>query len=219
MAQFSVGKSSYGELRGAEQFVASQQIADQVASLCYEFDTQVAQNGDRLTVNEGIRSRARQQSLYQAWQTYKKYGKPYASLAANPYTSTHDESRGSALDFGITMANGDNRALTQTEFNWVHANGVRRGIQWTGRYFNPVEQWHHNGGYAATVSPIPNVIRPGEPMSGEDDMTPEQDARLKNVEKILAGLQNSVGDPVRGTMATSSKAVELLQRLIKKLGA
>lgn len=34
----------------------------------------------------------------------------------------------------------------------------------------------------------------------EDDMTPEQDARLKNVETILGGLQNAVGDPKIGVL-------------------
>ena len=36
----SVGKSSYGDLRGVEQVVSTLIVALQVASLCYEFDTQ-----------------------------------------------------------------------------------------------------------------------------------------------------------------------------------
>lgn len=178
----SVGRSSYGELNGVEQFVATQEIADQVASLCYEFDTTVAHDGDRLTVNEGIRSRERQTLLY---GQYLRGG----VLAAYPFTSTHDASRGSALDFGITSASGVNRALTQGEFDWLHARGAARGIQWTGRYFARVEQWHHNGGYAAQVPPIAGVNRPGEPFPGiEDDMTPEQDARQQRIEKMLTEL-------------------------------
>ncbi len=43
---FSVGLSSYGDLRGVEQFVSSADLAAQVASLCLEFDTQVAKDGD-----------------------------------------------------------------------------------------------------------------------------------------------------------------------------
>lgn len=167
---YSVGKSSFGELAGVVQEVATAEISNQVASLCYEFDTQVAQNGDRLTVNEGIRSRPRQKMLRDAWETYQRDRHPWAALAAVIYTSTHDQSRGSALDFGITRKDGSNRALTQAEFDWVHANGVRRGIRWTGAGFRPVEQWHHNGGYPATVPPIPGVIRPGEPLPGP---TPE----------------------------------------------
>ncbi len=102
-------------------------------------------------MNEGIRSRARQRALYQAWITYKTHGKPYATLAANPYTSTHDESRGSALDFGITTKDGSKPSSDAAEFDWLHTNGVKRGIRWTGANFRPVEQWHHNGGYPATI--------------------------------------------------------------------
>lgn len=153
---YSVGKSSYPDLRGAEQFVATAEIAAQVASLCYEFDTQVAKGGDRLTVNEGIRSHERQDYLY---DQYLHHG---GALAATPYTSTHDATRGSALDFGITRPDGSNRALTQAEFDWLHARAPQRGIRWTGAGFARVEQWHHNGGYAASVAPIPGVNLPGE---------------------------------------------------------
>lgn len=159
---YSVGKSSYPDLKGIEQFVASLDVARQVASLCYEFDTQVAKNGDRLTVNEGIRSRARQDYLY-----YTVYLKEHGALAAYPYTSTHDETRGSALDFGITDRNGNNRALTQAEFDWLHARAPKRGIAWTGANFIRVEQWHHNGGYPATVAPIAGVNAPGDPIVKE----------------------------------------------------
>lgn len=155
---FSVGKSSYPGLKGVTQYVADASVAAQVASLCYEFDTQVARGGDRLTVNEGIRSRERQAYLY---NQYLYHG---GALAASPYTSTHDHTRGSALDFGITRPDGSNRALTSDEFAWLHAHAPRRGILWTGANFIRVEPWHHNGGYAASLPPITGVNVPGEPI-------------------------------------------------------
>ncbi len=159
---YPVGKSSYPDLKGQTQYVASLEVARQVASLCYEFDTQVAKNGDRLTVNEGIRSRERQNYLY-----YTVYLKENGALAAYPYTSTHDSTRGSALDFGITDRNGNNRALSPAEFDWLHGRAPRRGIAWTGANFIRVEPWHHNGGYAASVAPIVGVNLPGEPIVKE----------------------------------------------------
>jgi hypothetical protein len=140
------------------QYVEDLAVAMQVASLCYEFDTQIAQNGDRLTVNEGIRSRERQDYLY---DLYLHHG---GALAANPYSSTHDHTRGSALDFGITSRSGVNRALTPTEFDWLHTRAPLRGIRWTGASFWRVEPWHHNGGYLASLPPLPDVNLPGDPL-------------------------------------------------------
>lgn len=174
---YSVGKSSYPDLKGITQYVATADIAAQVASLCFEFDTQVAKGGDRLTVNEGIRSRERQDYLYALYKSGR------GALAANPYTSTHDHTRGSALDFGITMPNGQNRALTSAEFDWLHARAPQRGIRWTGAGFSRVEPWHHNGGYDAAVPPITGVNLPGEPIGAQPDKpsTPAKKGRKKTM--------------------------------------
>jgi len=161
----SVGKSSYGDLNGIVQFVASLIVAAQVASLCYEFDTQfpgARARGDRLTVNEGIRSKRRMEVLRAAWERYQRYGTPWAALAAALYLSTHRKEIGTALDFGITTKDGSNRAMTAAEAAWVHQHGPARGIVWTGRLFNPQESWHHNGGYEYTLPPIVGVNLPGE---------------------------------------------------------
>lgn len=171
-ARFPVGKSSYDDgsatsPHGKTQNVSRADVAAQVASLCYEFDTQfpgALARGDRLTVNEAIREKPRQESLRAAWEHYRRYGSPWAALAAALYTSTHRPEIGSAVDLGITSADGRNRAMTAAEAAWVHEHGVRRGIVWTGRTFVPQEIWHHNGGYPATVAPIAGVNLPGEPL-------------------------------------------------------
>jgi hypothetical protein len=160
----SVGRSSYGDLAGVEQFVSRQDVAAQVASLAFEFDSQLPgahERGDRLTVNEGIRSRRRMELLRAAWEKYLRDGTPFAALAAALYFSTHREEIGTALDFGITQEDGTNRAMTPAEAAWVHEHGVRRGIVWTGRTFKPQESWHHNGGYPASIPPITGVNLPG----------------------------------------------------------
>lgn len=168
-SRYPVGVSSYGDgsstsPRGQVQHVSTLSVAQQVASLSYEFDTQFPGahgRGDRLTVNEGIREKARMQSLRAAWETFLRYGAPWAALAAALYFSTHREEIGNALDFGITQKDGSNRAMTLAESQWVHDHGPRRGIVWTGRLFSPQERWHHNGGYAAAVAPIKGVNQPG----------------------------------------------------------
>jgi hypothetical protein len=211
---FSVGRSSYGDLRGVEQFVSTANIAAQVASLALEFDTQfpgARERGDRLTVNEGIRSRPRQKMLRDAWEHYQRAGYPWAALAAALYFSTHDESRGSALDFGITQADGTNRAMTRAEAEWVHVHGAARGVRWTGQFFNPQEQWHHNGGYPATLPPIPGAPLPGTvaapPVEEEDDMTPDERKMLTEVHAYVKGLHNMVNDSERGVTARLAKVV------------
>jgi hypothetical protein len=208
LAQYPVGRSSYGDLKGVIQYVSTQRLALQIASLCFEFDTQKAQNGDRLTINEGIRSNARQQLLWTQWQTYCKYGTPYASLAATPYTSTHRVSIGTAMDFGITDAHGNNRALTADEFAWVHTHGVRRGIVHTGASFNPAEEWHHNGGYAESVPPIVGVNQPGEPLYTEKDdeemlSTEAQTWLTAQITKAVEShIDRKIDDTVPGLAAT-----------------
>ena len=163
--RYPVGVSSFDDGSatsplGKMQYVGTAAAATQVRSLIVEFAaTPFAADGDRLSVNEAIRERPRQKQLRDAWDAYVARGKrpPVASLAAVVYTSTHDPSRANALDFGITMANGKNRAMTTAEAQWVHDNGPRRGIRWTGRDFRPQESWHHNAGYPATVAPIPDA--------------------------------------------------------------
>jgi hypothetical protein len=161
--RFPVGLSSFDDDSstspfGKVQYVTDEAAAAQVRSLIWEFaQTPFAEDGDRLSVNEAVRERPRQRQLRDDWDAYvaRGYRPPVASLAARCYLSTHDYTRGSGLDFGITMANGKNRAMTAAEAQWVHDNGPRRGIRWTGRDFRPQESWHHNAGYPATVPPIP----------------------------------------------------------------
>lgn len=144
---FSVGVSSYDDLRGVEQFVATERMALQILSVKVDFDQMKADqgSGDRLSINEGKRSRARQDYL---WANRVALG----VVVAPPYTSRHDEIRnGNAIDVGVTMADGRNRALTAAEFEWLHAQVERRGGTWTGRNFG--EPWHHEMATRAEVVP------------------------------------------------------------------
>jgi hypothetical protein len=167
MALYSVGRSSFGELRGVEQFVTDRNVAAQVNSLIAE-SRDVFAGGAVLSVNEAVRSRRSQEVKRAAWNAYQRGG-PWAPLAAVLYTSTHDESKGSALDFGVTNANGSNRALTMSEHSWLVTRGAQRGIRWTGKDFRPTpESWHFNGGYPATITASSGATP--FPVSEEDDM-------------------------------------------------
>lgn len=153
VAKFSVGRSSYGDLRGVEQYVGSERMALQVLSIKVDFDQMKANegSGDRLSINEGMRSRPRQDLLY---AEYRRNGYP---VAAVPYSSRHDEVRnGNAIDVGVTTATGGNRALTAAEFDWLHQQVNRRGGTWTGVNFG--EPWHHEmATRSELVPPYPNA--------------------------------------------------------------
>lgn len=202
MAWYEIGPSSYPDLRGQMQYVNSASIAAQWLSLTRDFAAKFGQNGARLTPNEGRRTRPRQQELY---QNYLRTGYP---VAAYPYTSRHDEyTHGNAIDAGVTMANGQNRALTAAEFEWLHQQCELRGFTWTGRNFVTPEPWHIEGDTKAPhFPPYPGITVSNAVQ--EDDMTPQQAQQLADVARAVAGLQNDMrfvkseltgSDPKRGT--------------------
>lgn len=137
--RFSVGKSSYGDLRGIEQYVMSARIALQVLSVIVDFNAWQRQRGavGSLSVNEGMRSRARQTYLW-------VHRFILAIVVALPFTSRHDEVlHGNAIDFGITMPDGSNRALTAIEFAKLHELVEARGGTWPAWAKTAPEPWHH----------------------------------------------------------------------------
>jgi len=138
VAWFPIGPSSYPDLFGQMQFVNSERIAQQWLSLTRDFAARFGKNGDRLTPNEGRRTKERCEYLY---AKYLRDGYP---VAAALYLSRHYEgTHGNAIDAGVTMANGRNRALTPEEFAWLHEQCELRGFTWTGRNFG--EPWHIEG--------------------------------------------------------------------------
>lgn len=156
---FPIGPSSYPTHKGAIQFVNSKRIADQFLSMKRDFDAMKAAAGslDRLSPNEAKRSRPDQDRL---WADFVSGRSPVR--AAQPYTSRHDEvTHGNAIDVGVTMGNGENRALTPAEFDWMHANAEQRGFTWTGRWFN--EPWHIEGAtQPEKVPPYPDIVAGGD---------------------------------------------------------
>lgn len=185
MAWFPIGPSSYPTHKGSIQYVNSKRIADQFLSLKRDFDAMKAAAGseDRLSPNEAKRSRADQDRLYADYVSGRS-----SVLAAVPYTSRHDEvTHGNAIDVGVTMGNGDNRALTPTEFAWMHDQCERRGFTWTGRYFAVVEPWHIEGATRAEIlPPYPDIIAGGDDVviSAPPTTTPVGDpvnTRIKRV--------------------------------------
>jgi hypothetical protein len=154
VAWYSIGPSSYPDLFGQTQYVNSKRIADQFLSMKRDFDAMkiAAGSGDRLSPNEGRRTKARCELL---WANYVRTGYP---VAATLYTSRHYEgTHGNAIDVGVTMANGKNRALTATEFAWMHTQAEKRGFTWTGVNFG--EPWHIEGATRPEVyPPYPDII-------------------------------------------------------------
>lgn len=165
MSRYSIGPSSYGDLKGVTQYVNTQRIADQFNSMARDFDNKVAKNGERLSANEGMRSRYRQQYL---WNNRVALG----VVVAPPFSSRHDEvTHGNAIDVGVTMANGQNRALTPDEFAWMHSEAEKRGFTWTGRNFG--EPWHIEGATRGEQKlPYPNPRIANTPIPVQADTSP-----------------------------------------------
>jgi hypothetical protein len=154
VTRFSVRKSSYGDLRGVEQFVMSARIALQVLSVIADFNAWQRDRGavGFLSVNEAMRSRARQSWL---WSMRFVLG----VVVAVPFTSRHDEElHGNAIDFGITMPDGSNRALSTEEFAKLHELVEARGGTWPDWAKTAPEPWHHEMATRAEVlPPYPNA--------------------------------------------------------------
>ncbi|WP_181420120.1 hypothetical protein [Curtobacterium sp. MCPF17_003] len=180
VAKYSVRKSSYGDLRGVEQFVSTARIALQVLSVMVDFNAWQKSRGavGALSVNEGMRSRPRQSYL---WANRFSLG----VTVAPPFTSRHDEVRhGNALDFGITMPDGSNRALTDTEFAKLHEVVEARGGTWTGVNFG--EPWHHEmATRTERLAPYPDAVTRAAATAADLTPKPQQQAPTEPLRRIL----------------------------------
>ena len=121
-----------------------------------------ARFGSALVIREGYRSYDRQVYLYDGW-TRKLPGFNYA---APPGTSNHGWA--TACDFASSV---DSYGTAQK--NWMDANAPAFGWSPTGNGFPVREPWHFDYTLSYTDT-------------GEEDLTPDQDQRLKNIEAILA---------------------------------
>lgn len=171
--RYPIGVSSYDDgtpssPHGKTQTVISDYLAQQLRSAAVEFDRDVLKNnGEHLTPNEGIRELDRQQDLYSLYLAGK------GALAAYPGTSTHGPQIGTAVDFGVTRADGSNRALTADEWPKLYAILDARGIRHTGALFRVYEAWHCNGVYAAKLPPITNAPLMGTSHQDDKPAPPE----------------------------------------------
>lgn len=174
VAQFSIGPSSYPDLYGVEQVTATERIALQFLSMKVDFDQWKADqgSGDRLSANEGRRSEERCRYL---WSNRFVLG----VVVAPPLTSRHYVSA-NAIDVGVTMANGQNRALTPEEFEWMHTQCELRGFTWTGVLFG--EPWHIEGGTRFEhFPPYPNareIVANGPTLPGQATPPPPPPAPI-----------------------------------------
>lgn len=234
MGRFPVGESSFDDGSstspfGKVQHVANEIDAQQVASICYEFDTTypgALERGDRLTINEGIREDDRAIQLYTDYVRDPAHHPLAAYASKGPprvITTTHREDIGNALDMGITMANGKNRALTRDEANWVDTHGPRRGIRGTGNSFARPELWHKNAGFAFTVWPIIGVNLPGAPLMGTNPITTLEGTKGMYIIRggsawilIAGGKSWQIGDIVfKGSKFKGEQLLELFRRIIR----
>lgn len=190
MALQEIGVSSYPSLKGTMQYM-DQQAARQLNKLNSLFAERF---GYRFSPNEGVRSKERQDLLWNRWVSYQNGG-PVASLAARPYSSTHDPSRGSAVDIGVTREDGTNRALSPAEHEWLRANGPALGVIWTGgdpNFMSPAEWWHFNV-YPERATTIVSANDEASKYDGDDELTPDEKRQLKRVDESVEKILQAMG--------------------------
>ena len=193
----SVGRSRYkGDTNGVEQF-----LQEHAASRILDLIEIVARQPGcrRMTVNEGRRTRPRQDDR---WRRYKN-GTGY--LAAGPYTSRHDEERhGNAADLG----GPDGEALNLAERAAISRLGPAIGVHFTGLSFG--EPWHVEADETpytrryGTAAPAGAVLTP---LPQEDPMfslVPDAQSADIYVVSLVTGKRLKVG---------SAAHVKLLKRL------
>lgn len=148
-----------------------------------------ARFGKDLSITEGYRSYARQQYLYDGYINKQ----PGFNYAAPPGTSNHGWA--TACDFGSGV-----NSYGTAEKAWMDANAPTYGWAPTGNGFPVREAWHFD--YTLDYND-----------QGDTDLTPDQDARLKNIEAILA-IENDGGirQLVRDGNATASNVENILAR-------
>jgi hypothetical protein len=149
-SMFSIGPSSYQDLRGVDQLISTARMALQFWSVKVDFDAWMASKGrtGRLSANEGYRPKER--CLY-LWAHRSALG----IVVAPPLTSRHYRNP-NAIDFGVTEHDGLNRALAPDEFAELHEIVELRGGTHTGRNFG--EEWHHEMATRPEVlPPYPNA--------------------------------------------------------------
>lgn len=157
MADIFVGKSEYSNLKGQNQYAQERAGLQMLALLAFLLPML---NGYRITINEARRPRPAQLAFWNAYQRFLRYGKPWAAVAAAPYTSKHD----SGLAFDLGGAGGAVIA------DWVHAllvkYGPAYGIHWIGKNFG--EKWHFE--YVPGTAKILAGIGPTPEEKAEIDM-------------------------------------------------
>lgn len=117
------GNSGAGGPRG--QYGLTVPAANSFNQLSSAFSKQF---GHGISVNDGGRTYAQQQILY------NQYLNGTGNLAAKPGTSVHES--GLAMDWGGIGGVGS------ATHNWLRQNAANFGWYWTGGSFSQIESWH-----------------------------------------------------------------------------
>jgi len=149
--------------------------------------------GKALSITEAYRSYDRQVQLY------NDYINGVGNLAATPGTSNHGWAL--ACDFGSGV-----NTYGSAEKTWANANGPTFGWVPAGDGFVKPEAWHFE--YNGTYTP-----------EEEEDMTPEQDARMKNIENILAADDYDGRKGIRGIVTGNRGSIQNIQEKLATLQA
>lgn len=157
-----------------------------------------AQIGRLLDINSAWRDPIEQEALYTAYRKYVNGTGPWAPIALRPEDSVHCD--GEAID-------SDDQSAAMVKI--LADNGWFRTVyRWVNGVYTLVEPWHYEYDYKR------DKYFGGTPAGEqEQDLTPEESARLarteakvNNIEAILARLQNAILDPSNGIQTNSAAA-------------
>jgi hypothetical protein len=197
-----MSKYTYSTVDGQQ---VEKNVAAAFAKLAAAFQTRF---GLRLVITYGMRTRAEQQRLYDAYLAGK------GNLAAKPGTSNHEESgprgpraldiRDSGKDYGVTRA-GTVRA------KWLRSNASKYGFDAAGYRFSQVEPWHieYTGQFASAATT--SAARPTIRIGSRNKHVLALQTRLRNVYPLYAS--KLVLDGIFGP--ATEKAVREFQRRSK----
>lgn len=127
--------------------------------------------------------------------------------AAVPGTSSHGLTYQGRDCAAIDVNNWQSLAPGNQSLAWARFVALCRLVGFTIDFVTPQELWHIGDFDPFTIPAFAAINIKPIPVE-EEDMNSEQDARLKNVETILAGLQNAIGDPDHGVAKASVEASE-----------
>lgn len=194
---------------GRQASIGNGQSLNEDAARCYNalVSKIKAETGYVVLPTEGTRTYARQKYLYDGYRAGRI--DPATGRKFNPAWSPNDSRAnhlsGRAVDVGSSVGYVNSPQARAWRAR-MKDYGFRETVIGEPWHF----EWHKD--WTSSSIDLADVNATPLPESEEDDMTPEQDQRMKNIEAMLGALQNPITDPNRGIFASAYAARQAAER-------